>query len=74
MGKSALAEEWVHLVEIVEQLQDGEDAGSDEKTHLTPDVTCREDTEPCSGRRTDSHNSLKQLQVQCVSVALIYDF
>lgn len=30
------------LVSIVKELQDGEDAGSDEQTHLTPDVTCEE--------------------------------
>lgn len=33
------------LVSVVKELQDGEDAGSNEQTHLTPDVTCEQEKE-----------------------------
>lgn len=39
-GEEADALQTTHLVGIVEELQDGKDAGSDEQTHLAPDVTC----------------------------------
>lgn len=34
--------EGLYLVEVVKEFQDGEDAGSYEETHLTPDVACGE--------------------------------
>lgn len=33
------------LVSVVKELQDGEDAGANEQTHLTPDVTCEQERE-----------------------------
>lgn len=32
---------WAHLTEVVQDLEDREQAGPDEQPHLAPNVTCR---------------------------------
>ena len=36
-----------YLIQIVKELQDGEDAGPDEKAHLTPNVTWKDKSKWC---------------------------
>lgn len=60
-----------HLVGVIKELQDGEDAGADEQTHLTPDVTCNKQRERERDWTQHSFTNVYQRVVAMVTVLTI---